>query len=144
MLKCNLELLVECFCLHVSARVHVYLCMTQQSESTSRPTVCLHIRNYLSLTLSLALSLPLTHPSLSLTPPSLSPSLSLPLLLSHSLSLSPCRDIPAALPYIGAYLDQIYSLEMTTPTYSKDGLVNFTKMNKVHIYIYILRYGNNV
>jgi hypothetical protein len=36
-------------------------------------------------------------------------------------------ELPAALPYIGAYLDQIYSLEMCTKTYNKDGLVNFTK-----------------
>lgn len=40
-------------------------------------------------------------------------------------------EIPAALPYIGGYLDQIYSLEMCTKTYNKDGLVNFTKMTKL-------------
>jgi hypothetical protein len=40
-------------------------------------------------------------------------------------------ELPAALPYIGAYLDQIYSLEMCTKTYNKDGLVNFTKMTKL-------------
>ena len=45
----------------------------------------------------------------------------------------PPREIPAALPYIGAFLDQIYSLEMSTPTYSKDGLVNFAKMTKVRM-----------
>ena len=43
-------------------------------------------------------------------------------------------EIPAALPYIGAYLDQIYSLEMCTKTYNKEGLVNFTKMTKVCFY----------
>ena len=45
------------------------------------------------------------------------------------------RELPAALPYIGAYLDQIYSLEMCTKTYNKDGLVNFTKMTKVITWI---------
>ena len=59
-------------------------------------------------------------------------------LMFSNISLSSA--IPAALPYIGAYLDQIYSLEMCTKTCNKDGLVNFTKMTKVrvqitHIYI---------
>ena len=49
------------------------------------------------------------------------------------LVLSSYSEIPAALPYIGAYLDQIYSLEMCTKTYNKDNLVNFTKMTKVHL-----------
>ena len=38
---------------------------------------------------------------------------------------------PRALPYIGAYLDQIYSLEMNVKTWNTDGLVNFAKMTKV-------------
>ena len=58
-----------------------------------------------------------------------------------SVSCSPCSEVPAALPYIGAYLDQIYSLEMCTKTYNKDGLVNFTKTTKVSLhsqYMYLL------
>jgi son of sevenless-like protein len=50
-------------------------------------------------------------------------------------------EIPAALPYIGAYLDQIYSLEMCTKTYNKDNLVNFTKMTKLaHVVARMLMY----
>ena len=39
--------------------------------------------------------------------------------------------LPNALPYIGAYLDQIYTLEMNSKTYNPDGLVNFAKMTKL-------------
>lgn len=39
--------------------------------------------------------------------------------------------LPNALPYIGAYLDQIYALEMNSKTYNADGLVNFAKMTKL-------------
>jgi len=42
-----------------------------------------------------------------------------------------CRKLPSALPYIGAYLDTIYSLEIASKTYNKNGLVNFTKMTKL-------------
>lgn len=45
---------------------------------------------------------------------------------------SPCSQQPSALPYIGAYLDQIYSLEMNSKTCNPDGLVNFAKMTKVN------------
>ena len=43
----------------------------------------------------------------------------------------PCSKLPNALPYIGAYLDQIYALEMNSKTYNPDGLVNFAKMTKL-------------
>ena len=39
--------------------------------------------------------------------------------------------LPAALPYIGAYLDVIYTLEMQHKTYNQDGLVNFAKMTQL-------------
>lgn len=53
--------------------------------------------------------------------------------INHSCVLfSPCyRQLPIALPYIGAYLDQIYSLEMSSKTYNPNGLVNFAKMTKL-------------
>jgi len=44
-----------------------------------------------------------------------------------SLNHPPCSQQPSALPYIGAYLDQIYSLEMNSKTCNPDGLVNFAK-----------------
>lgn len=46
-----------------------------------------------------------------------------------------CRHLPAALPYIGAYLDTIHSLEMASKTYNQDGLVNFIKMTKLAVLI---------
>ena len=57
----------------------------------------------------------------------------------HSLSihLLLSSQQPRALPYIGAYLDQIYSLEMNVKTWNTDGLVNFAKMTKVKIFIRI-------
>ncbi len=42
-----------------------------------------------------------------------------------------------ALPYIGAYLEQIYSLEMNSKTYNDDGLVNFAKMTKVSYHFFL-------
>ncbi len=39
--------------------------------------------------------------------------------------------LPQALPYVGAFLDQIYSLEMSSKTYNPSGLVNFAKMTKL-------------
>ena len=39
--------------------------------------------------------------------------------------------VPSCLPYVGAYLDKIYSLEIGTATYNTNGLVNFSKMTKV-------------
>ena len=42
-----------------------------------------------------------------------------------------CSDLPAALPYIGAYLDIIYTLEMQHKTYNQNGLVNFAKMTEL-------------
>ena len=45
--------------------------------------------------------------------------------LLSSSKISPC------LPYVGAYLDMIYSLEIGIKTYNSDGLVNFSKMTKV-------------
>ena len=53
----------------------------------------------------------------------------------HLLLLSSQQ--PRALPYIGAYLDQIYSLEMNVKTWNTDGLVNFAKMTKVKMFIRI-------
>ena len=47
------------------------------------------------------------------------------------LNLVICSKLPNALPYIGAYLDQIYALEMNSKTYNPDGLVNFAKMTKL-------------
>ena len=41
------------------------------------------------------------------------------------------RELPSALPYIGAYLDLIYTIEMQSKTYNQDGLVNFAKMTKL-------------
>ncbi len=58
----------------------------------------------------------------------------------HSLSpiLPPSSShIPNALPYIGAYLEQIYSLEMNSKTYNDDGLVNFAKMTKVSYHFFL-------
>ncbi len=45
--------------------------------------------------------------------------------------VSPYRVLPQALPYVGAFLDQIYSLEMSSKTYNPNGLVNFAKMTKL-------------
>ena len=39
--------------------------------------------------------------------------------------------VPPCLPYVGAYLDMIYSLEIGVETYNSNGLVNFSKMTKV-------------
>ena len=49
----------------------------------------------------------------------------------HPLPPSTYSQVPTALPYMGAYLDQIYTLEMGSPTYNANGLVNFAKMTKV-------------
>lgn len=40
-------------------------------------------------------------------------------------------ELPPALPYIGAYLDIIYTMEMQSKTYNHNGLVNFAKMTKL-------------
>ena len=48
-----------------------------------------------------------------------------------SISLHSSSKIPPCLPYVGAYLDMIYSLEIGIKTYNSDGLVNFSKMTKV-------------
>ncbi len=45
--------------------------------------------------------------------------------------LSPSSTLPQALPYVGAFLDQIYSLEISSKTYNPSGLVNFAKMTKL-------------
>ena len=47
------------------------------------------------------------------------------------ISLLSSSKIPPCLPYVGAYLDMIYSLEIGIKTYNSDGLVNFSKMTKV-------------
>lgn len=41
------------------------------------------------------------------------------------------RELPSALPYIGAYLDLIYTIDMQSKTYNQNGLVNFAKMTKL-------------
>jgi hypothetical protein len=46
-------------------------------------------------------------------------------------SLDKNGDIPPALPYVGAYLELIYTLDVGTNTYNDDGLVNFAKMTKL-------------
>lgn len=46
-------------------------------------------------------------------------------------SLEKNETLPSALPYLGAYLDQIYTLEMSTKTFNPDRLVNFVKMTKL-------------
>eukprot|EP00731_Ephydatia_muelleri_P006566 Em0003g814a len=46
-------------------------------------------------------------------------------------SLEKNETLPSALPYLGAYLDQIYTLEMSSKTFNPDQLVNFTKMTKL-------------
>ena len=38
-----------------------------------------------------------------------------------------------ALPYLGAYLELIYTLDIGVKTYNDDGLVNFAKMTKVSL-----------
>ena len=50
--------------------------------------------------------------------------------LFHDASYS-CRGLPAVLPYIGAYLDVIYTLDISSKTYNESGLVNFAKMTKL-------------
>lgn len=46
-------------------------------------------------------------------------------------TLSKTNELPPALPYIGAYLDLIYTIEMQSKTYDPNGLVNFAKMTKL-------------
>lgn len=46
-------------------------------------------------------------------------------------SLEKTNCIPSCIPYLGAYIDQIYSLEIGCKTYNSDGLVNFAKMTKL-------------
>ena len=48
----------------------------------------------------------------------------------HDLFLSYSK-VPPCLPYVGAYLDMIYSLKIGVETYNSNGLVNFSKMTKV-------------
>ena len=50
-------------------------------------------------------------------------------LLNPLLSTNSKR--PACLPYLGAYLDQIWSLEMSKSTKNSQGLINFGKMQSV-------------
>lgn len=53
------------------------------------------------------------------------------LLLVISQSFLFYSEIPSALPYVGACLEQIYCLDIGVKTYNNDGLVNFAKMTKV-------------
>ena len=44
---------------------------------------------------------------------------------------SPNSKRPPCLPYLGAYLDQVWSLEMSKSTKNSQGLINFGKMQSV-------------
>jgi len=55
------------------------------------------------------------------------------MLEDFDLNHPPCSQQPSALPYIGAYLDQIYSLEMNSKTCNPVDLGSFTKMTKINI-----------
>jgi hypothetical protein len=59
------------------------------------------------------------------------PNFTLPFCRLTMESLNKTQKLPSALPYIGAYLDLIYTIEMQSKTYNQDGLVNFAKMTKL-------------
>ena len=51
-----------------------------------------------------------------------------PCFLPFLTLFSPNSKRPPCLPYLGAYLDQVWSLEMSKSTKNSQGLINFGKM----------------